>query len=99
MKPLKEPPAARTSKDAVELLRAWIVDKGLQCSLSLEHFGDQEAIFWGILLSDIARHVAEGLFKAQGIPAEESLRIIRAHFDQEIYSPTAPTSGVFEKPQ
>ncbi len=99
MKPLKEPPAARTSKEAVELLRAWIIDKGLQCSLSLEHFGDQEAVFWGILLSDIARHVADGLFKAQGILPEETLRTIRTHFDQEIDSPTAPVSGAFEKPQ
>lgn len=99
MKPLKEPPSARASKEAVELLRAWIIDKGLQCSLSLEHFGDQEAMVWGILLSDIARHVADGLFKAQRIPAEETLRIIRTHFDQEIDAPTAPTSGAFEKPQ
>lgn len=99
MNELAPPPAVKESQNAVELLRAWIIDNGLQCSLNIGGFGENELAMWGILLSDIARHVADAHHNIQGTDAAESLRVIAEHFNLEIDSPTAPAKGEFQKEQ
>jgi hypothetical protein len=51
-------------------------------------WGDDEAVVWGMLLSDVARHIAEMLEKQQGPKKAESLAKIREHFNAELDSPT-----------
>ncbi len=92
---LAVPPAAHAAPDATELVRAWVANKGLHCSLRPGVFGDDEVIMWGILLSDMAWHIAAALEQMQGKPKQEILATIREHFDFEIDSPTAEASGGF----
>lgn len=84
------PPSAIGDKEATELLRAWIANNSLHCSLNLGCWGDDEAIVWGILLSDVARHVADSLEQQQGMKKADTLAKIREHFNTELDLPTAP---------
>lgn len=95
IKELIRPPATEKAKNATELVRAWIVEKDLHCSLNVGVFGDNEKIIWGILLSDVARHVADAMEKEKGIPAAETLAQIASSFNYEMRTPTAKTKGSF----
>ncbi len=95
MKELAPPPSAEDDPDSVELARTWIVNNGLHCSLNIGGFGENEVITWGVLLSDMARHVAEALHQRNGSDTAANLKAIAEHFNFEIKTPTAPTSGGF----
>jgi len=101
-KPLGElpiPPDAQTDEDARELIRAWAAHRGLHCSLSVNNWGDNERTAWGILLTDIVRHIADAMHEQHGWDRAESIREIRRVFDAELNSPTAETSGKLEEEQ
>ena len=44
MRELSPPPEAKKAEDAAEVLRAWIINKGLHCSLSAGAFGGTRGI-------------------------------------------------------
>ena len=93
---LEIPPGAKTDKQASELIRAWAAHGGLQCSLNVDAWsGDQTTIGWGILLSDIARHVANALHESRRLDPDKTLRQIQSVFNSELENPTAETSGNF----
>jgi hypothetical protein len=78
------PPAALDT-GAVEVLRAAVVDGGLQVSLR-PAFDEPEV--WGIMLADIARHAAR-IFASEGKATEErALVAIRQMFNAEFDNPT-----------
>ena len=88
------PPGALTDKQAHELVRAWAAHGGLQCFLNPSAWPkDMAAIGWGILLSDIARHVADALQQTNHLDKSSTLAQIRSVFDKEIDEPTADTSA------
>ena len=89
------PPQIAKAKEAGELLRAWIADNGLVCSLDIGRFGDDELTMWGILMSDVVRHVADALHQQDGIPAVDAIEKIRKVLNAELTSPTAETWGSF----
>ena len=89
------PPQARSDKKAQEMVRAWVAHQGLHCSLTVDRQGDQERIFWGILLTDIVRHVANALRDARGWDVSETIAEIRRVFNAELDDPTAEASGQF----
>jgi hypothetical protein len=89
------PQAARTDPRSREMVRAWAAENGLQCSLWIVSDPNQELVLWGILLSDIVRHVADALLKQHQLDPEQSIREIRAHFDYEFDNPTGKTNGDF----
>jgi Domain of unknown function (DUF5076) len=89
------PPGAMEDPQSGEMLRAWIANGGLHCTLRIGTWKMDEAIAWGILLSDAARHVADALHKESGISREETLAAIRESFDREMESPTSDTQGGF----
>ena len=89
------PPQARSDKKADEMVRAWVAHQGLHCSLNVDSRGDQERIFWGILLTDIVRHVANALRDARGWDVPETIAEIRRVFNAELDDPTAEASGQF----
>ena len=68
LRELTIPPAAADGRKSVELVRAWIVDDGLHCSLRPGVWpggGESyEPIGWGLLLADVARHAADALYQA-----------------------------------
>jgi hypothetical protein len=89
------PPGALEDPQSGEMLRAWIAKGGLHCTLRIGTWKADEAIAWGILLSDAARHVADALEKEKGTKREETLAAIRESFDREMDAPTSEIEGGF----
>jgi hypothetical protein len=87
-KPLGEldpPPMATESADSVEVLRVWADPEGGQ-QVSLQTvFEDVGA--WGLMLVDIARHLARA-YEQEGRDPNETLRQIKQFFDAEWNNPT-----------
>ena len=83
---LHVPPAAM-EQGGVEVLRAVIVDGGLHVSLRLA-FDDPEA--WGMLIADVARHIARIYATEKNMSEDETLARVRAIFEAEMDSPTDP---------
>jgi hypothetical protein len=93
---LRVPPSAASDKKACELVRAWIAQGGLHCSLNMNAWDDEHmAIGWGILLTDIVRHVANALHESKHWDKEETIHKIRAVFNAELSAPTAKAKGKF----
>jgi Domain of unknown function (DUF5076) len=82
--PLKVPPTA-LEKGGTEVLRAAIVDGGLYVSLR-RAFDDPEA--WGMLMADLARHVARIYATEMNMREEETLARVRGIFEAEMDAPT-----------
>ena len=93
MSELIVPPEALEDENATEVLRAWIAHERVYCVLKPEGFDDAGG--WGILLADVARHIANGLAEARGLEREESLHRIRELFEAEFDSPTDEPTGHF----
>jgi hypothetical protein len=93
MKELPFPPDARQGARAVEVLRAWVVNGGLQCSIQPDAWSDPAA--WGIVLADVARHIANAVEEAGGASAAETLTRIRSGLHAELDIPTDKPSGHF----
>ena len=60
------PPDAAANPNAVEVLRAFVVDGGLSISF-VRAFDDPQ--MWGMLLVDIARHAAR-VYEKEGVLSE-----------------------------
>jgi Domain of unknown function (DUF5076) len=86
--PLKVPPTA-LEKGGTEVLRAAIVEGGLHVSLR-RAFDDPEA--WGMLMADLARHVARIYATEMNMREEETLARVRGIFEAEMDAPTDPGS-------
>jgi hypothetical protein len=89
------PPSARSDSNATELIRAWAAHGGLHCSLSIDNWGENECLGWGVLLTDIARHVANARHERKGWAKAETTSEIRRVFNAELDSPTDEPSGKF----
>jgi hypothetical protein len=83
---LHVPPSA-LEQGGVEVLRAVIVDGGLHLALR-RAFEDPEA--WGMLIADVARHVARIYATENKFAEQETLERIRALFNAEMDTPTDP---------
>jgi hypothetical protein len=93
---LEVPPGAKSDRQATELIRAWAAHGGLQCSLNINAWsGEQTTIGWGIVLSDIARHVSHALYESRQLDRTRTLAEIQRVFNSELESPTADTNGNF----
>ena len=90
---LTAPAEALTDEQAIEVLRAWVAHDQLFCSLKPEIW--DEVGSWGILLADVARHVASALAESNAVNKQESLRRIRELFDAEMDRPTDEPTGQF----
>ncbi len=95
LRELPIPPAARSDKNAREMIRAWVADNDLHCSLEIGCWGDDELMAWGILLTDVVRHVSDAMNKDKGWDRAEIVRAIRKVFNAELDSPTAEPTGKF----
>ena len=85
------PDVAREDPKAFELLRVWIARKGQHVSLRAGVWDDPAA--WGIMLADLARHVANSIQQDVGLDRLVVLRRIKAAWDAEFESPTDDPSG------
>jgi hypothetical protein len=88
---LDVPPVARADPKALEVARVWVAQGGQHVALRPDAWNDPGA--WGILLVDLAKHVANAHYEASGRPPADTLRRIRAAFDAEWSNATDAPSG------
>jgi hypothetical protein len=79
------PPDVVGREDAVEVLRAFVVDNGLSIAFTRAF---EEPDMWGMLLVDIARHAARAFAREGVCTEEEALARIVDMFEAEIARPT-----------
>jgi hypothetical protein len=93
------PEAAIRDEDAVEMLRVWIAERGLHCSMKVgmyrETMNVSEEKAWGKILADVARHLARAMESGYSTDAAESLQKIRDSFLKELGDPTTEAKGGF----
>ena len=65
------PPDVMDREDAIEVLRAFVVDGGLSIAFQRAF---EEPDMWGLLLVDIARHAARAYARESEYTEEEALR-------------------------
>lgn len=75
------PPDVIGREDAVEVLRAFVVDGGLSIAF-MRAFDEPE--MWGQLLVDIARHAARAYDRESDYTEAEALARISSMFESEI---------------
>ncbi len=93
-KALQVPPEVACDKNATELLRAWAADGGLVCILQPDPWNGAPE-HWGIVLADVARHVANAVQEERGVAAHATLAIIANFFNSELKTPTDSPFGRF----
>lgn len=92
------PEPAQRDKDSVEMIRVWIAEEGLHCTINIgvyENHSAPEQVAWGIILSDVARHVANALHQRYGADVATSIGQIRDSLLKELSAPTSDAKGGF----
>ena len=82
---LEPPHTVYNADQAVEVARIWIVDHGQHVSISSNLFKEPAA--WGLMLVDLAKHVANA-YAQQGWDRTEVLKSILHGFEIERDFPT-----------
>ena len=85
------PDAARQDPKSFELVRVWVANKTQHVSLRTAVWKDPAS--WGIMLADLARHVANSYHQDAGLDRVKTLRRIKEALDAELGSPTDEPSG------
>ena len=85
------PDAARKDPNSFELLRVWVASKGQHVSLRAGVWDDAAA--WGIMLADLARHIANSYQQNRGLSPLRTIPRIKAALNAELSSPTDEPSG------
>ena len=88
---LPVPAPAERDAAARELVRVWASGGIQHVSLATGLWRDPAA--WGIVLVDLARHVARAYEQTEGTPPAEVLRRIHESFEAEWGMPTDAPSG------
>jgi hypothetical protein len=93
------PRPVTNDQKAFEIARIWIVaGAGQYVSLATGVVGDPKA--WGVLLVNMAKHVANAYQQVRGLDANQTLAGIKAAFEAEWNNPTdKPTGEVIDKSQ
>ena len=91
---LAVPAAVRTDPTAAEILRVWTTGSGQQLTLRHDIWDDPAA--WGLMLADLARHLANAYAQSDGRDVDDVLKRIRAGIEVEFESPTDEPRGGFD---
>jgi hypothetical protein len=94
MRELPIPPDAQTTQNSVELIRSWVIDGKLQCSLFPTIWADRPET-WGMLLADVARHISNAASEQGKHTKQQILQSIASRFASEIAKPTDEHEGDF----
>jgi hypothetical protein len=84
------PPQAERDRDAQEMARIWVAGGAQHVSLRAGIWEDP--FIWGMMLVDLAQHVANA-YAQDGHNRDEALQRIKAGFDAEWSSPTDTPEG------
>jgi hypothetical protein len=76
------PDQVRADPTAQDLLRVWGLGESQVFSVRVERWDDPAA--WGILLADLARHIARSYSEAQSQAEEDALERVIAGFHAEL---------------
>ena len=79
------PDAVPAASKKAEMARIWLADGDQIVTLSHRLWDDPGA--WGLMLVDLAKHVAKA-YEARGFSASEALARIKSAMDAEWSSPT-----------
>ena len=85
------PPTAEEDPNAVEVARVWVAKGGQHVSLNPFVWPDPEA--WGIVLADLAGHLANAYLQEAGLDRQETLRKITDLLVAELRDPTDTARG------
>lgn len=85
------PDAAKKDPQSFEVLRVWVANKGQHVSLRVAVWSDPAA--WGIMLADLAGHLANSYQQDAGLDRPKTLQRIKDAWDAEFSSPTDEPSG------
>jgi hypothetical protein len=85
------PEAVNSDDGSFELLRVWVANKAQHVSLRTAVWKDPAA--WGLMLADLAKHVANSYQQEEGLDRAKTLQRIKAAIDAELGSPTDEPSG------
>jgi len=89
---LDVPPAAQRDKASFEVMRVWIAEQGQHVSIQSGAWDDPFA--WGIVLADLARHIALAhQMQDSKIDPEEFMERLLEGFQAEIDNPTDEPEG------
>ena len=93
------PPAALRDENAVELLRIWVAERKLHCSIKVGMYRDgmklDENRAWGVILADVTRHISSAMHGSYGDDPAEVISKIRDAFISELDEPTPGAAGDF----
>lgn len=93
------PEAALWDENAVEMLRVWIAEEKLHCSMKvgmyLETMNIPEERAWGMILADITRHLAAALEAGYSANRLEAMQKISDSYLKELSRPTSSSKGKF----
>ncbi len=97
LRELPVPPPAETDPYAFELARIWAAHKAQHVSLNIN--ANTDPAEWGLMLVDLARHVADYYHDQKGFPVEKVLGRIKEGFDAEWDNYTTDITGeILDKP-
>jgi hypothetical protein len=95
------PEAALRDENAVELLRAWVAERRLQCSSKLGRYQETKDIpegrAWGVILADVTRHVAMAMEAAYSADRMQIVQEIRENYLKELGRRTADATGTSQR--
>lgn len=69
MRALVIPPAAQRDENAIQMLSAWVAERGLHCTMNVGMWsaqGRDEPAAWGTLLADVIRHLSNAMAEESG---------------------------------
>ncbi|WP_071849957.1 DUF5076 domain-containing protein [Duganella sp. HH105] len=93
------PTAAQRDAASVEVLRVWVAEKQLHCSLKIGMYRDgmgvDEELAWGTILADAARHIARALHPEDADEERIALQKILRGLSEELAAPTSDVKGGF----
>jgi Domain of unknown function (DUF5076) len=99
MKERPIPEAALRDENAVEMLRIWIAERGLHCSMKVgmyaESQGTNEENAWGTMLADVIRHLADALHSEYRVDKDQVIQKVFSKISEELDHPTSETKGEF----
>lgn len=90
MSELPTPPRAEETPP-LDVLRVWIVDQELHCSLQADAFPDPAT--WGVVLADVVRHIARAFLEQEGKDTRETTRRVLTEMHTELGTPETPAAN------
>ena len=96
MRHLVPPPDTESDPEAMEMLRAWIIDGRLQVVLAAWVWKDEPKI-WGRLLADTAGHLADAISSQTGQKRDTVYSAIRSQLIVDLDDPDEGLFGSFQQ--